>query len=132
MRHCDYSFGSTNAVNLEHVLGDIQTDRGNLHVDGSPSVIRLTTITLWHFDAGSGRRPPHQTRKLPGCVIARRARREAFALPQSRETPASARGLRAPGRAPRRRLQDVRPTRKALPAPARHAARSFALSAPSR
>ena len=23
------------AVNLEHVLGDIQTDRGNLHVDGS-------------------------------------------------------------------------------------------------
>src|SRR5262249_38610762 len=62
MRHCDYSFGSTNAVNLEHVLGDIQTDRGNLHVDGSPSVIRLTTITLWHFDAGSGRRPPHQTR----------------------------------------------------------------------
>jgi hypothetical protein len=31
-----------------------------LHVDGSPHVIRLTTITLWHFDAGSGRRPPHQ------------------------------------------------------------------------
>jgi hypothetical protein len=24
-----------NAVDLEHVLGDIQTDRGNLHVDGS-------------------------------------------------------------------------------------------------
>jgi hypothetical protein len=24
-----------NAVNLEHVLGDSQTDRGNLHVDGS-------------------------------------------------------------------------------------------------
>jgi hypothetical protein len=23
------------AVNLEHVLGDIQTNRGNLHVDGS-------------------------------------------------------------------------------------------------
>jgi hypothetical protein len=23
-------------------------------------VIRLTTISLWHFDAGSGRRPPHQ------------------------------------------------------------------------
>jgi hypothetical protein len=22
-------------VNLKHVLGDIQTDRGNLHVDGS-------------------------------------------------------------------------------------------------
>src|SRR5262249_39749702 len=25
----------SNAVNLEHVLGEIQTDRGNLHVDGS-------------------------------------------------------------------------------------------------
>jgi hypothetical protein len=23
-------------------------------------VIRSTTTTLWHFDAGSGRRPPHQ------------------------------------------------------------------------
>ena len=28
------------AVNLEYVLGDIQSDRGNLHVDGSPDVIR--------------------------------------------------------------------------------------------
>src|SRR6516225_3023259 len=28
-------------VNLEHVLGDIQPDRGNLHLDGSPHVIRL-------------------------------------------------------------------------------------------
>ena len=25
----------SNAVDLEHVLGEIQTDRGNLHVDGS-------------------------------------------------------------------------------------------------
>src|SRR3954451_24312410 len=33
--------GSVNAVDLEHVLRDIQTDRGNLHVDGSPHVIRL-------------------------------------------------------------------------------------------
>jgi hypothetical protein len=24
------------AVHLKHFLGDIQTDRGNLHVDGSP------------------------------------------------------------------------------------------------
>jgi hypothetical protein len=32
----NYSFGSSNAVNLEHVLGDIQTNHGNLHVDGSP------------------------------------------------------------------------------------------------
>src|SRR5215471_21608878 len=28
------------AVDLKHVLGDIQTDRGNLHLDGSPHVIR--------------------------------------------------------------------------------------------
>jgi hypothetical protein len=28
-------------VNLKYVLGDIQTDRGNLHLDGSPYVIRL-------------------------------------------------------------------------------------------
>jgi hypothetical protein len=27
-------------VNLKHVLGDIQTDRGNLHLDGSPHLIR--------------------------------------------------------------------------------------------
>ena len=30
-----------NPVNLEHVLGDIQTDRGFLRADGSPHVIRL-------------------------------------------------------------------------------------------
>jgi len=28
-------------VDLKHVLGDIQPDRGNLHVDGSHYVIRL-------------------------------------------------------------------------------------------
>src|SRR5712664_84478 len=56
----DDLLGRVNAVNLEHVLGDIQTDRGNLHVDGSPHVIRLRRTTLWHCDAGSGRRPPHQ------------------------------------------------------------------------
>jgi hypothetical protein len=33
-------FGRVDAVDLKHVLGDIQTDRGNLHVDGSPDVIR--------------------------------------------------------------------------------------------
>jgi hypothetical protein len=31
----DDFFGRVDAVNLEYVLGDIQTDRGNLHVDGS-------------------------------------------------------------------------------------------------
>ena len=61
----DLLFG-VDAVDLKHVLGDIQTDRGNLHLDGSPHVIR-TTITLWHFDAGSGRRPPHQ--KLSSVAV---------------------------------------------------------------
>jgi hypothetical protein len=45
----DDLLGRVNAVNLEHVLGDIQTDRGNLHVVGSPHVIRLRRTTLWHF-----------------------------------------------------------------------------------
>ena len=58
----DDLFGRVDAVNLEHVLGDIQTDRGNLHVDGSPHVICLRRTTLWHLDAESGRRPPHQLR----------------------------------------------------------------------
>src|SRR5262249_60610066 len=50
------------AMNLEYVLGDIQTHRGNLHVDGSLGD-SLATITLWQFVAGSGRRPPHQKPK---------------------------------------------------------------------
>jgi acetyl esterase/lipase len=37
----DDLLGRVDPVNLEHVLGDIQPDRGNLHVDGSPHVIRL-------------------------------------------------------------------------------------------
>jgi hypothetical protein len=31
----DDLFSRVDAMDLEHVLGDIQTDRGNLHVDGS-------------------------------------------------------------------------------------------------
>src|SRR5665647_203734 len=50
----DNLLGRINAVNLEHVLGDIQTDRGNLHVDGSPHVIRLRRTTLWHSMPGAG------------------------------------------------------------------------------
>src|SRR5450759_3269159 len=42
----DNLLGRVDAVNLEYVLGDIQTDRGNLHVDGSPHVIRLRRTTL--------------------------------------------------------------------------------------
>jgi hypothetical protein len=40
--------GPVNAVNLEHVLVDIQTNRGDLHVDGSSEVIRLRRTTLWN------------------------------------------------------------------------------------
>jgi hypothetical protein len=29
-------FLAVDAMDLKHVLGDIQTDRGNLHLDGSP------------------------------------------------------------------------------------------------
>src|SRR5665647_2520910 len=50
----DNLLGRINAVNLEHVLGDIQTDHGNLHVDGSPHVIRLRRTTLWHSMPGAG------------------------------------------------------------------------------
>ncbi|MBV1696329.1 MAG: hypothetical protein KGP27_17850, partial [Hyphomicrobiales bacterium] len=45
---------------LKDVLGEIDADGANLHVDDSPQVIRFATITLRHSDAGSGRRPPHQ------------------------------------------------------------------------
>jgi hypothetical protein len=34
-------FLGIDAVDLEYVLGDIQTDGGNLHLDGSPHVIPL-------------------------------------------------------------------------------------------
>ncbi len=50
--HHDLLIG-VDAVDLKHVLGDIQTDRGNLHLDGSPHVIRL-------------RRPPYGT-SMPGA-----------------------------------------------------------------
>src|SRR5690348_5824784 len=55
----NHLLGSVNTVNLEYVLRDIQTDCANLHVDGSPHVIRLRRTTLWHLDAENGRRPPH-------------------------------------------------------------------------
>src|SRR4029077_20124300 len=48
-------------VDLKHVLGDIQTDCGNLHMDGSLMWF-IATITLRRFVAGSGRGPPNQQR----------------------------------------------------------------------
>src|SRR6516162_1095476 len=62
----DDLLGRINSVDLEHVLGDIQTDCGNLHVDGSLMWF-VATITLRRFVAGSGRRPPHQD-QTPGAV----------------------------------------------------------------
>ena len=49
-------------MNLEHVLGNIDADRVNLHVDGPLNGDLSPTMTLWHIDAGSGRRPPDQVR----------------------------------------------------------------------
>jgi hypothetical protein len=40
-------------------------------VDGSLMVIRSTTTTLWHFDAGSGRRPPHQGEVVVALALGR-------------------------------------------------------------
>jgi hypothetical protein len=45
------TFSCVDALDLNRVLGDIQTDRGNLHLDGSPHVIRHGDH---HFDAGRG------------------------------------------------------------------------------
>src|SRR6516165_1641535 len=58
----DDLLGRIDSVDLKHVFRDIQTDCGNLHVDGSLMWF-VATITLRRFVAGSGRRPPHQ--KLP-------------------------------------------------------------------
>jgi hypothetical protein len=48
------------AVDLEPVFGEIQTDGGNLNGGRLLSLWRLQTTTLWHIDTGSGGRPPHQ------------------------------------------------------------------------
>src|SRR6516225_7082231 len=48
------------AVNLKPVFGEIETDSGNLHGGRLRSLWRSQTTTLWHIDAGSGGRPPHQ------------------------------------------------------------------------
>ena len=35
-------------MDLKHVLGEIDANRGNLHVDGPLMVLRFVTNTLWH------------------------------------------------------------------------------------
>src|SRR5215471_5066065 len=52
-------------VDLEPVFREIQTDRGNLHGGRLLSLWRSQTTTLWHIDAGSGGRPPHQAHQTP-------------------------------------------------------------------
>lgn len=47
------------AMNLKDMLGDIQTD-GDNPFRGRLSLMWPSTTTLWHCDAGSGGRPPHQ------------------------------------------------------------------------
>src|SRR3954465_14567705 len=60
----DDLLGPVNAVNLEHVLGDIQTDRGNLHVDGSPHVIRLDETPYGTTMPGAGALHHIKSRKV--------------------------------------------------------------------
>jgi hypothetical protein len=43
-------------VKLEHVLGDVQTDRGNLHPDGSPHVNRQRRSPYGTSTLGAGKR----------------------------------------------------------------------------
>jgi hypothetical protein len=61
-------------VDLEHVLGDIQTDRGNLHLDGSPHVIRLRRSPYGTSMPGAGA-VHHIRSRLPRC----KKDRETFA-----------------------------------------------------
>jgi hypothetical protein len=52
------------SIPLEHVLGDIQTDRGNLHVDGFPDVIGSN----YHLTAIRRRERAPSTTSKPDCL----------------------------------------------------------------
>jgi hypothetical protein len=56
--------GRPRCPNPKPVPGDIQNDRVNLHVEGFPLCDSSSRPTLWHFDAGSGHRPPKQEQTL--------------------------------------------------------------------
>jgi hypothetical protein len=56
----DHLSGFINAMNLEDVLGKIETDGDNAHVDGPLVRWESATANLWHLDAGSSGRPHHQ------------------------------------------------------------------------
>jgi hypothetical protein len=51
------------AVDLEHILGEINADGANLHVDDPSSDSLFNDHPFGTFDAGSGRRPPHHERR---------------------------------------------------------------------
>src|SRR6202022_1703156 len=72
----DDLLGRIDAVDLKHVLGYIQTDCGNLHVDGSLMWF-VATITLRRFVAGSGRRAPHHNRTR---AVQHAAKRNSFSM----------------------------------------------------
>jgi hypothetical protein len=52
---------SVDAVDLEDALGEIETDRSNLHGGRFLLEVASTTTTLWRSDAGHRGRPPHQS-----------------------------------------------------------------------
>ncbi|HEX9323929.1 MAG TPA: hypothetical protein VF913_17695, partial [Xanthobacteraceae bacterium] len=54
--------------NLKHVLGDIQTDRGNLHLDGSPHVIRLRRSLYGTSMPGAGAVHHIKLRRMAACA----------------------------------------------------------------
>jgi hypothetical protein len=55
---------AVNAVHLEHILGEINADGNNLHVDNPSSDSLFNDHLFDTFDAESGRRPPHQSRRF--------------------------------------------------------------------
>ena len=57
------------AVNLEHVLGEINADGVNMDVDDPSGDSLFNDHPFGTFDAGSGRRPPHQSRRFEPSVI---------------------------------------------------------------
>jgi hypothetical protein len=72
------------AVHLEHVLRNVQPDRGNLHLGRLPCSWLLTTPP-WHTDAVSGRRPSHYaTVAIPAAGLGGGARTSRIAWTSER------------------------------------------------
>src|SRR5579871_5143132 len=56
------------AVHLKHVLGEINADGANLHVDAPSGDSLFNDHPFGTFDAGSGCRPPHHSRPISGLL----------------------------------------------------------------